>query len=508
MSKQRLGKQVTGFRASDEVCKHNHRIRQLVPLPVIPGNYVSRAHQACKINEEIALRERHALPYLEHPDQPKLYRKVARHFREIFRPRQIVPLTAEELIAAVPNNRKLRVAQALKELEENGWQRAYEMAEAFVKFDKGEGPSPYDLQGDRNDKGFMDAPRLIQFVSMVMCYAYMRFLKPIEHEVYPRRPVPGHRHARKVPVYKRDFIKGMNANEVARNLRWKTQQFRDPVFVLLDHSRFDSHLNWSMQEELSMKYNKACTSEPNDENRFFHYLIDCLRKVRVNSKTHAHWTIDGSMLSGRPDTSYTDNMVNYSAILYWLDVVCEVGKAERMVNGDDSIVIIERSDLPKLDFEWFRLFGLRTKVEIVYDMREADFCQTKYVSTLKGPKMVRDPFRLMSRCCYTIKSGLCKDGPYALLGAIAAGELHCNAGVPVLQSFALMLRRSALGHFSQALFDEYMARRGVMENAKPYAVSDQARVDFWIGHGIDIQEQIELESWFDQTTLPMTYYTT
>lgn len=503
-----LGDQVTGYKASDALCKHNHKIHQLVPLPLVPGNYVSRAHQGCKINEEIALRERHALPYLKHPDQPQLYEDVARHFRKIFRPVQITPLTVEELLQAVPPSRRKRVAQAMKELDETGWLKVYEMAEAFVKFDKGEGPSPFELQGEQNDKGKMDAPRLIQFVSMVMCYSYMRFLKPIEHEVYPRRPVKGFKYARKVPVYKRDFIKGMNANEVARNLRWKTEQFRDPAFVLLDHSRFDSHLNWKMQEELSMNYNKACTAAPNEDNRFFHYLINCLRKVRVNAKSGAHWVIDGSMLSGRPDTSYTDNMVNYQAILYWLDKVCKVTKAERMVNGDDSIVIVERSELHKLDFEWFKLFGLRTKVEIVYDMRQADFCQTKYVDTLKGPKMVRDPFRLMSRCCYTIKGGLHKDGPYSLLGAIAAGELHCNAGVPVLQSFALMLRRAARGHFSQALLDEYMARRGSMEFVKPYEVSDQARIDFWIAHGIDPLEQRELERWFDSADLPMTYFDT
>lgn len=491
---------MSGFKPSDALCKHNHTIKQLVPLPMIPGIYVSRAHQGCKINEEIALRERHALPYLEHPDQKLLYEAVGKHFRKIFRPRAITPLTIDELLKAVPASRRKRVEQAMKELTENGWQKVYEDAEAFVKYDKGEGPNPFELQAGANDMGFMDAPRLIQFVSMILCYEYMRYLKPIEHEVYPRRPAPGG--ARKVPVYKRDFIKGMNMNDVARNLRWKTSQFRDPVFVLLDHSRFDSHLNWDMQYELSMKYNKLCTPLYPE----FHYYIDCLRKVRVYAKSGMRWTIDGSMLSGRPDTSYTDNMVNYQAILYWLDVVCKVTKAERMVNGDDSIVIVERAELQKLDFEWFKVFGLRTKVEIVYDIREADFCQTKYVNTLKGPKMVRDPLRLMSRCSYTIKTGLHKDGPYKLLGAIAAGELHCNAGVPVLQSYALMLRRAAKGHFSQALLDEYMARRGTMEITKPYAVTEEARVDFWIAFGIDPIEQREMEKWFDSSELPMLYY--
>ena len=63
-------------------------------------------------------------------------------------------------------------------------------------------------------------------------------------------------------------------------------------------------------------------------------------------------------------------------------------------NGDDCVLIIERSDLPLISdlVSWFSAMGYTMESEgVVGQFEHINFCQTKPVWTPAGYKMVRNP---------------------------------------------------------------------------------------------------------------------
>lgn len=466
---------------------------QLVPIPLVDGIYACAAYETCIVNQRISMRERHAFPLADGtPDRNKLYQSIHDNLVDRFPPRRIKKITATRLVERAPPAKQQRIRNALDEYRRDGWTRTDARVKMFQKWEKTEGMGVFELQSMTQDKLAAKKSRSIQHRSDKFCYVSMQYGKAMEDNIYHSRRMPGDKWARYVPPRKRIFTKGLNSFETATNAKWKWDQFTDPLAVLLDHSGYDGTLNQDLRRIVEVAYYKKCTPGSHE----FHWLINQLLTLNVRSAHGDRMRVKGTMASGDWCTSFGDNLINFAIIDYWLRHHCGVKDFELMINGDDSVIIIEQRERHKLDFTFFKTVGLNTKVDFASEFHNIDYCQCKPVQTINGLRMCRDWRRLISRCSYTTKNMQTEKGWRSLIGAIAAGEISCNAGLPVVQSFALMLQRTARGHFSQALYDEHMFMRHDRQS-EPTVITEEARTTFMLAYQLNPQEQRQLETLFD-----------
>jgi len=461
-------------------CVHKSVVTQLIPMLALPENYVCSAYTGCIANERVALSKRHGIQLPEVNDDRLL--DLQKFYFEYRKVPPIEPMTWDELIADVPSNRRNKVRLARQFVEE-GWSTRFSQVKAFIKFEKWEACSVMS----ENLKPMIDnCPRLIQFREPAYTYELARYLRAVEKKFFNTAP-----NGEWLPVKWRHFSKGMTSWQIGNNLATKWNALKDPVAVLLDYHRMDAHMRKRLRDLIEWEYYRR--SNP---SKWLKFLLSLQEKNRVTSMHMLIWIIVATMMSGEYNTSLGDNEVNdaiTAEIMQWIDHF-------KLIAGDDGVLLMEKSDLEMLDMH-FSDFGMIAKIEIVYSLHDVSFCQCKPLRIAGRWRMVRDPWRVMSRTSYTCKkmNGL---GWKRLLGSIGLGELSCNTGVPVLQSYASMLYRSADHMVSNALVKEYMLMRPDAITSRLLPVTDEARIDFWCAFGMTPVEQKELEGLFDSIEIP------
>jgi len=470
-------------------CNHKSKLVQLLPVLQLDGNYVCSWYHLCQVNQLLAVRERHVMEQIQEPDLDIFMLCEAAYrfnmtYKRVGRPK---PWSADRIIKITPSTKKARAAKAFEDLKRDGWRAKDFTATAIPKFEKYDGRSVYgpsDILDEMKDKPC----RLIQYLSHKRNYEFSRFVKPVEDRLF-RMGDDG----RICPVEDRVFMKGLTSFEIARALRKSWDSFEDPVAILWDYSRMDSHKsNFERAMHGDMFYKRHMDREAVEIfRRNLDYKVHCYSKDGYSYKQNLR------MLSGVRETSLEDCITNISLGNYWF--WRHRVKNRLHVNGDDGVAIIARTDLNGMmaDIDYWRKVGFKMKFEVAYDFRHIDFCQCRPVKLARGWRMVRNPCRVMSRSSYTTKT-LSGTGWRKLIGAIGMGELACNTGVPVLQSYAQLLIRTSRGLESQAFFDEYMMRRKETMTFKPEEVTYRARLDFHEAFGISVTEQIEIESCFEE----------
>lgn len=456
-------------------CNHKHVMRQLIPQVSLPDNFRCGGFYGCYKNEVISLHERHIQQVPQWTTRASVLWDLGFQLLcEDFPPRPRTRLSREEAIAQASECRRNRMRNAYHNIDVNGWSDKYAKGKSFVKFEEFECTEDLDLK----------ACRMIQHRSDEYCYTLARYMKVVE----------------KNTLYKklrsqRIFMKGMTPKQKASRLLYAAESFRDPVFICLDHSRYDAHLVDEIKERVRKYYMQFF---PGD-NRLKH-LLQLQRNNRVTSANGVRYEVRGTLLSGDYNTSLEGNLVNYAA----LRVVFQDVRAEFLVDGDDSVVVCDATSLRSVHQSLLSAMCLTTKVDIHYSIYDADFCQCQFVETAEGPLLVRNPFRVMSRTCYTEKTYDKKETYLRLLKAVGMSEFSCNRGVPVLQSYSDMLIRSA-GDVEQ-LHGELslmLARRAVSLNNKPVNITSEARLSFELAFKIPLQQQLELEVLFQTTELDL-----
>lgn len=458
-------------------CKHQHVMRQLLPLPSLPSNYHCAGFDGCIKNEIISLHERH-LQEVPTFDQSadKIWEEAFGLMRELIQPRPCVKMSQAQCILSAPQNRRKRMRNAYDNLNRYGWSDSYARVKAFGKWEKFD-DSCYNLEEQ--------AMRMIQHRSDEYCYTLARYLKPIEKSLLYRK-------VRQL----RPFVKGMTPRQRARLLVERSSKYKQPCYILLDHSRYDAHLVEGIRRKARDYF---CDFFPGDKK--LRHLLTLQSNNKCVTRNGIRYRMKGTMCSGDYNTSLEDNAINYAIIeRVFLGV-----RHDEIIDGDDSIVIIESSDLKYIDLSLFKRAAMTTKAEVVYDISDADFCQCKLVRTISGPLMVREPHRVMSRSSYTIKTYNTRKSYERLAKAIAMCEKSCNRGVPVLQAYADMLLRS-FEHVDalKGELDEMLAIRNVRLSTESLEISEEARIDFFIAFGVPRHRQLEIESWFSQSVLPVT----
>lgn len=451
-------------------CVHKHEIKQLTLRLDHHEMYSCYANHGCVLNEKRAMVDRHML------EQPQTTPRMLLFFASIFSVlcrefplpgNRITPFTREQVIDALPPSKKRLAENGYKMLDRRYWGSWLTRVAAFVKYESAE--------LDIKDPPELKAPRLIQHRHPGYCYTLAQYLKPLEHYLFSRRF--GHR------VRRPWITKGMDSWQVGKRLS-QMDRWNDTVFIELDHSRFDSSLRLELRDIEFKFYERFFKGD-----EWFRTLIRAQRHNIGRTRNDIRYTVAGTMMSGEYNTSLGDSILNYGALRYWAGP-----EADIIVNGDDSVVAVPRRVFERLDFNWFQEIGFKTKYDIRYSLHDVTYCQCKPVRIDGRWRMVRNPWRVMSRAAHTCKSYPNSELYAELCHAKGLGELCCNTGVPILQEFALRMI-ACNPRFSKKAFDRYMLenRRREVFTTRAQPVTAQARLDFELAFGVTAAQQLSLE---------------
>ncbi len=301
-------------------------------------------------------------------------------------------------------------------------------------------------------------------------------------------------------------IKGLNAEDSAKVLRQKWDRFKDPVAVGLDAEKFDAHV--SVQ---ALRYEHSFyTGLYPGRSRLAEMLGWQLKNkgVAYARDGKVKFSISGTRSSGDLNTSLGNCLIMCGAV-YAYSKQRQVD-VELANNGDDCVVIMERTNLDKYLRSlgsWFKDRGFSMVAEEPVDIFEQiEFCQTKPVNVNGTWRMVRNHHAVLRKdtmCLIAIQN------PKVYrkwLHAVGTGGVILNAGVPVQSSFY----HSYLRHgevCSEGMMKEIT--RGTSHdtrvknlkvdiNAK---VTPATRVSYYYAFGILPDAQVEIEKSYDTSVI-------
>lgn len=173
-------------------------------------------------------------------------------------------------------------------------------------------------------------------------------------------------------------------------------------------------------------------------------------------------------------------------------------KIKLMNNGDDCVVFMERSDLPRFStglVQWFHEMGFNMKVEPPFQcIEEIEFCQMHPVWTPEGYLF-----------CRNLETGIAKDAvsidPLPTSGevrgwlkAVGMGGLSLAGGMPIFQEHYRRYLEAAGNATPRKLNQitglEYYAR-GMNKTYGP--ICERTRFSFYLAFGVTPDMQIAIE---------------
>lgn len=448
------------------------------------------SHHDCIHNQLAAIRNR-VVGVVPRPNRAGLakLRLAAAHMAHEFR--VCVPEDYYEMPLRYGGGKRKRYEDATDEVLAFGLEPRDATIKMFVKCEKTL-PDDYKPNPD---------PRAIQFRNPKYCVELGRYLKPIEEQLYLTKVCS--RGVRR----SRNIAKGLNQVERAHLLISKLNAFDDPVVVSLDASRFDQHVD---HELLRLEHAFYLALLPNGH---FAWLLNMqIRNFCISSKGIKYKTL-GKRMSGDMNTALGNCLLMIIMITAFMDW-CQ--KWDCLDDGDDVLVILERTDLPSMLARArpdFLAFGMEIKVEnIAYDVHDVVFCQSKVIEHQPGRfKFTRNPWKVMS-CALTGTKYFTQEGARArLLYTIGICELILNLGVPILQEFALAIIRNCgtTGTFGLAPDSAIMIRTrrelralGLkhIDRVEPQPITNVARLSFAYAFGVSPHQQVAMERWLGEWT--------
>lgn len=413
--------------------------------------------QTCTHNEYISLRDRHlmAMPGLD----LKAYLWMC-HFG-----REWTSLLDKQSVVSADvwlSSRSTKVRQRYRHIWPNAVLPDKMFISMFVKFEK---------MG-----GVNKPPRAIQAYPPVYNLLLSEHLLPIEHEFYRTRRLVNGGH--------RLFAKQRNMKQRARDIMgiYGDSRFDDPVLINIDHSRFDSRVSRAL---VSLEFSLLCALSANP--KLLASLLRCQSGGVGFSKGGLRYGCTARRKSGVINTGLGNSILNYCILSYVFRRVFSL----HYIDGDDALVVIDRTDLAFVDFADFALCGMVTEVIVRQGLDDMRFCQCGILNLPDGPCMVREPLRALSRAAWSCSMS----PPAGYTSMIGLCEARVNNGVPMLDAFF----RTQIGFGDQVKinwdFVGYNAARDwACRPAEPLPISDALRVQFDSVFGIDPIRQADFES--------------
>lgn len=338
------------------------------------------------------------------------------------------------------------------------------------------------------------------------------------------------------PGSQRIFAKGLNSTETASLLLECAGLYKDMACLMLDASMADSTLRYDLH---LTKFHFYSMMLSDDARAFMWDMVPDYLHPKFNDMKGTSLRVDGFLMSGVMDTALANNMC------FWFVHSCfrlaltgvgefaaitrasipgfptlELGPYDYLVilNGDDCLPFLEANLVDQI-VPWIKpfyaLFGVDMRVDgVARSFENIDFCQSSPIEFRPGEwKMVRKPEKVVGTTLCSMKWARLTpiDFNYRL-GTIGVCELILNLGVPVLQSFSLMLIRNGSvkkllqhdtsGSFYRAIME--MRKFGMRELRvmTPSPITDIARASFERAFGVAPARQRELEALYDSYSLP------
>lgn len=432
-------------------------------------------HNHCICNEEVAIRNRVImdvpLPTPEALKEADLLGKIIT---------RVLPKPTKadgEWIAAYTGKKRNKYLRAQEELAIIPLQRKDGYIKAFIKPEK--------------IKDLKD-PRLIQSRNARYNICLANYLKPIEHRLYNLK---GGGALRKWLPPGRVIAKGLCQRARAQLLAAKWRRFNQPVAYSLDASRFDAHVTYTLRIEHNI-YKRLYNNDP-----FLQKLLDYQVHNKCFTPYGIRYTTKYGRMSGDMNTALGNCLI---AVIVLACVMrrMKVTKWDCVCDGDDVVLMVEKGTNITPIMDHYLDFGFEMKLEnVTTDFNRIIFCQSRPIETSDGLKMVSDPARVLSRelagCKYWSNAKFLPRY-FQLIGDC---ELALNMGVPVLQSYALMLQSWGKPGpcnipLEGRMFDAIREFKS-HEEIRPMPITPQARLDFEAAWGIDPVEQRALEGMFE-----------
>jgi len=363
---------------------------------------------------------------------------------------------------------------ALEELKTRSLNRGDFQNRGFVKADK---EHAVDIE---------KASRLIQYMKPTGALEMGRFTHAIESQIYSLQD----KYNTKI------FGKGGNLHEMGEDLNRKREQFQNPVYLLLDASKFDAHVSTEMLQMVAEWYLNL-VEDPKQRS----YVAWLWKHTFTNygtTKNGIRYKTNGTRMSGHMDTGLGNSLIMYSMLVSYLKIV-GITKYSLSVNGDDSVIIIEKPDVGRAsDLSCFKSFGFKMKFEMTDDFSKMDYCQTRPVNTKYGWMLARSPERILARVGFSVNK-FCKKKIRDYLYSLGKGEEAINFGLPIGYALGQALVQSTPGGKMLALNRKrYISyTRQKFWNTGLVAEVDQvARMSYQEAWDITVEDQIALEQSF------------
>jgi hypothetical protein len=296
-------------------------------------------------------------------------------------------------------------------------------------------------------------------------------------------------------------MKGLNAVEVGGAIHEMWNQFGDPVAIPFDAVRFDQHTHTSqlkyehkiykmfyaggdkqeLAKLLSWQLKNFCKSFTPEA------IISCITEIRC---------------SGDMNTGLGTCLIACS-IVYSFCKEYDI-KFRLANNGDDCVLICERSDLEVVQ-KWLHPYcktaGYWFEVEPpVFRLEHISFCQAHPVYTERGWTMVRDFPTCITKDCTSLLPLKDEKSWRKWANDVGKGGMALCAGVPVLYSFYEKLAGLGNGTFGahpnlHGTGFSYLSAR--LDTTRVH-ISPDARISFWEAFGMSPEYQKSVEKRLEQ----------
>lgn len=387
-----------------------------------------------------------------------------------------------EVVETYTGRRRTIYENALKKLEQIGLSRQDAKSIAFVKM---------ELVNPTK------APRCIQPRAPAYNLSLGRYIKANEHRLYDA--------IKKVYGDGPTVMKGYNVQEIGAIAQGKWESFHNPVAVGLDATKFDMHVS---PQALAWEHSIYTSLFPNDNN------LNKLLSWQMNNRGAGFcndgklkYRVKGKRFSGDMNTGLGNCLIMCAMIHAFAE---ERGvNVKLMNNGDDCVVMMEKEDLEKFNYElkeWFIAMGFRMVAEEpVYELHQIEFCQMHPIIVNGKARMVRNIWSALRKD--TMSTHPLTNHPLRekWCTAVGTGGLSLTGGVPIMQDFYQCYQRIGCMRVSNMLDDPTFATGMKLMSkgmAEQYSEPDAfTRVQVFEAWGVTPDEQVALEQLYQNYTL-------
>lgn len=332
-------------------------------------------------------------------------------------------------------------------------------------------------------------PRVIQPRTPRYNVEVGRFLRPLEKKMYK---------AIDLLFESPTIMSEYNAFTQAAVLFEKWNKFKMPACVGLDASRFDQHVSVPALKFEHSIYNRIFKSK--ELARLLTFQIKNAGYA-VASDGEFEYRVRGSRMSGDMNTSLGNKLLMTLMCRAFIETTHT--HIELANNGDDCLLIMEKSDLSKIQnlIKYFEEFGFKLVLEKpVYEFEQIEFCQTSPCMANGVYRMIRNVKTCLAKDMACTNMGWRLDEFRHWLYDVGSCGLASAADVPILGKFYSKLKTIGNpGNYNGKYNQDFKWYWASSRDARcSYNSSDSySRYSFWLSSGITPDEQVSIENQID-----------